>query len=196
MSKLPKLELEPTALMKMRKLRFLKFYHSCGRILLSKGLLSFPEERRYLYWEEYPLRSLPTKFDLRYLVELDMRASHLEQLWEGKQDLVNLKVINLNMSTNLVRIPDLSSATNLEEINLSRCFNLRELPSSLQRLEKLTYLNFDDCKSLCSFPEILETIERLSFLDLSGTALKELPSSIDNLIGLDYLRLNNCKNKS
>ncbi|TYI03298.1 hypothetical protein ES332_A11G328500v1 [Gossypium tomentosum] len=111
------LELDPTALMKMRKLRFLKLYNSCGRILLFKGLLSFPEELRYLYWEGYPLRSLPTKFDLRYLVELDMRESHLEQLWEGKQDLVNLKVINLNMSKNLVRIPDLSSATNLEEFS-------------------------------------------------------------------------------
>ncbi|KAL1145821.1 hypothetical protein V6Z11_A11G325800 [Gossypium hirsutum] len=87
MSKLPKLELDPTALMKMRQLRFLKLYNSCGRILLFKGLLSFPEELRYLYWEGYPLRSLPTKFDLRYLVELDMRESHLEQLWEGKQVL-------------------------------------------------------------------------------------------------------------
>ncbi|TYG96254.1 hypothetical protein ES288_A11G334500v1, partial [Gossypium darwinii] len=168
MSKLPKLELDPTALMKMRKLRFLKLYNSCGRILLFKGLLSFPEELRYLYWEGYPLRSLPTKFDLRYLVELDMRESHLEQLWEGKQ--------------NLVRIPDLSSATNLEEVNLSRCFNLRELPSSLQRLEKLTYLNFYDCKNLCSFPEILETMEIFEGI------------TIDNLIGLKVLRLNNCKN--
>ncbi|PPR93645.1 hypothetical protein GOBAR_AA27027 [Gossypium barbadense] len=189
MSKLPKLELDPTALMKMRKLRFLKLYNSCGRILLFKGLLSFPEELRYLYWEGYPLRSLPTKFDLRYLVELDMRESHLEQLWEGKQDLVNLKVINLNMSKNLVRIPDLSSATNLEEVNLSRCFNLRELPSSLQRLEKLTYLNFYDCKNLCSFPEILETMEMLREIDLTGTALKELPLTILLVLRFDLERL-------
>ncbi|KAG4122875.1 hypothetical protein ERO13_D11G295300v2 [Gossypium hirsutum] len=138
MSQLAKLELEPTAMMKMRKLRFLKFYHSYGRILLFNGLLSLPEELRYLYWEGYPLRSLPTKFDLGYLVELDMRKSHLEQLWEGKQDLVNLKVITLDFSLNLVRIPDLSRAPNLEKINLLWCSNLRDLPSSLQHLEKLT----------------------------------------------------------
>ncbi|KAL1145813.1 hypothetical protein V6Z11_A11G325200 [Gossypium hirsutum] len=48
MSELPKLELDPTAFMKMRKLRFLNFYNSCGRILLFKGLLSFPEKLRYL----------------------------------------------------------------------------------------------------------------------------------------------------
>ncbi|KHG07806.1 putative WRKY transcription factor 19 -like protein [Gossypium arboreum] len=217
MSKLPKLELEPTAMMKMRKLRILKFYHSCGRILLFKGLLSFPEELRYLHWEGYPLRSLPTKFDLRYLVELDMRESHLEQVWEGQQDLVNLKVIILDYSRNLVRIPDLSSATNLEEINLSDCSNLRDLPSSLQHLEKLTLLNFRNCENLrslpsfykatsltnldlrgcsnlCSFPEIMGTMESLRHLDLSGTALKELPSSIENLISLDCLSLNYCEN--
>ncbi|TYG96259.1 hypothetical protein ES288_A11G335000v1 [Gossypium darwinii] len=217
MSELPKLELDPTAFMKMRKLRFLNFYNSCGRILLFKGLLSFPEKLRYLYWEGYPSRSLPTKFDLRYLVELNMRESHLKQLWEGKQDLVNLKVINLSFSRNLVRIPDLSSATNLEIIELMGCSNLRELPSSLQHLEKLTYLNFylcqnlrslpsfykatsltklelSDCSNLCSFPEILDTMERLRNLDLNGTALKKLPSSIDNLIGLQNLILYNCEN--
>ncbi|KAL1075003.1 hypothetical protein V6Z11_D11G328800 [Gossypium hirsutum] len=170
MSKLPNLELEPTALMKMRKLRILKFYHSCGRILHFKGLLSFPNELRYLYWDGYPLRSLPAKFDLRYLVELDMRWSHLEQLWEGKQDLVNLKIIRLDGSQNLVRIPDPSSATNLEKIDLWGC----------SRLE--------------TFPEIMDTMERLRRLDLDQTALKELPSSIDNLIGLEELVLNNCEN--
>ncbi|KAL1074994.1 hypothetical protein V6Z11_D11G328100, partial [Gossypium hirsutum] len=170
MSQLAKLELEPTAMMKMRKLRFLKFYHSYGRILLFNGLLSLPEELRYLYWEGYPLRSLPTKFDLGYLVELDMRKSHLEQLWEGKQDLVNLKVITLDFSLNLVRIPDLSRAPNLEKINLLCC----------SRLE--------------IFPEILDTMKRLYELDLSGTALKELPSSIGNLIGLVHLSLDDCEN--
>ncbi|KAG4177034.1 hypothetical protein ERO13_A11G282513v2 [Gossypium hirsutum] len=146
-----------------------------------------------------------------------MRESHLKQLWEGKQDLVNLKVINLSFSRNLVRIPDLSSATNLEIIELMGCSNLRELPSSLQHLEKLTYLNFylcqnlrslpsfykatsltklelSDCSNLCSFPEILDTMERLRNLDLNGTALKKLPSSIDNLIGLQNLILYNCEN--
>ncbi|TYI58113.1 hypothetical protein E1A91_D11G331100v1 [Gossypium mustelinum] len=217
MSQLAKLELEPTAMMKMRKLRFLKFYHSCGRILLFKGLLSFPEELRYLYWEGYPLRSLPTKFDLRYLVELNMRRSNVKQLWEGKQDLVNLKVITLDLSLNLIRIPDLSSAPNLETINLRWCYNLRDLPSSLQHLEKLTLLNVNSCKNLrslpsfykatsltelnligcsnlCSFPEIVGTMESLRHLVLSGMALKELPSSIGNLIGLENLHMNNCEN--
>ncbi|XP_040966480.1 disease resistance protein RUN1-like, partial [Gossypium hirsutum] len=131
-------------------------------------------------------------------------------------DLVNLKIIRLDGSQNLVRIPDPSSATNLEKIDLWGCSNLRELPSSLQHLEKLSFLNFRSCKNLrslpsfykdtslteldirgCSnlysFPEIMDTMESLRHLYLSGTALKELPSSIENLIGLKQLRLKNYK---
>ncbi|MBA0785912.1 hypothetical protein Gotri_026740, partial [Gossypium trilobum] len=133
------------------------------------------------------------------------------------EDLVSLKVITINYSMNLERIPDLSSAPNLEKINLRWCSNLRELPSSPQHLKKLTLLNVDYCKNLrslpsfykatsptnldlggcsnlCSFPEIMGTMESLRHLVLSGTALKELPSSIGNLIGLEHLNMNNCKN--
>ncbi|PPS10623.1 hypothetical protein GOBAR_AA10009 [Gossypium barbadense] len=213
MSKLAKLELEPIAFMKMQRLRFLKFYHTCGKILLFKGLLSFPNELRYLYWEGYPLRSLPTKFDLRYLVELDMRYSNVKQLWEGKQDLGNLKVIRLHHSKNLVRIPDLSSATNLEKINLRWCFNLIELPSSLQHLEKLTLLNFSFCKNLRSLPSfykatsltklylsgcsnlfsIGEVSPNVTKLCLEGIAIEELPSSIECLTNLRVFYLWGCR---
>ncbi|TYG96264.1 hypothetical protein ES288_A11G335500v1 [Gossypium darwinii] len=225
MSRIPKLELKAEAFLKRRKLKFLKFYlpysfervQVTSKILLPQGLLSLPDELRYLYWERYPMKTLPTRFDPKNLVELDMSYSHVEQLWEGKQDLLNLKIIKLNYSKNLVRIPDLSSATNLEKIELRGCSNLRELHSSLHHLEKLTHLDFNecrnlrslpsfykatslinlflhDCSNLSSFPEILKTMERLIYLDLSGTALKELPSSIDNLIGLVNLSLDNCKN--
>ncbi|PPD93035.1 hypothetical protein GOBAR_DD10067 [Gossypium barbadense] len=111
------------------------------------------------------------------------------------QDLVNLKIIRLDGSQNLVRIPDPSSATNLEKIDLWGCSNLRELPSSLQHLEKLSFLNFRSCKNLrslpsfykdtslteldirgCSnlysFPEIMDTMESLRHLYLSGTQLR------------------------
>ncbi|TYI58114.1 hypothetical protein E1A91_D11G331200v1 [Gossypium mustelinum] len=213
MSKLAKLELEPVAFMKMRKLRILKFYHSCGRTLLLKGLLSLPDDLRYLCWEGYPLKTLPSTFHPRYLVELDMSCSHVEQLWEGKQDLVDLKVINLKNSKNLVRIPDLSSATNLEKINFCGCFNLRELPSSLQHLEKLTLLDFSYCRSirslpsfykatsltklhlsgcsnLFSFPEVSSNVTELW---LGGTAIEEVPSSIECLSNLRLLDLRGCR---
>ncbi|GMI64739.1 hypothetical protein like AT5G17680 [Hibiscus trionum] len=100
----------------MRKLRFLKFYlpysfqssQKKSKILLPGGLLSLPNELRCLCWMGYPSKTLPSRFDPGNLVELDIRDSNVEQLWEGKQDIVNLKKIALDFSENLVRTPDLS----------------------------------------------------------------------------------------
>ncbi|TYG96270.1 hypothetical protein ES288_A11G336100v1 [Gossypium darwinii] len=142
-----------------------------------------------------------------------MRYSNVKQLWEGKQDLGNLKVIRLHHSKNLVRIPDLSSATNLEKINLRWCFNLIELPSSLQHLEKLTLLNFSFCKNLRSLPSfykatsltklylsgcsnlfsIGEVSPNVTKLCLEGIAIEELPSSIECLSNLRVFYLWGCR---
>ncbi|KAL1074995.1 hypothetical protein V6Z11_D11G328200 [Gossypium hirsutum] len=204
MSRISELELKPEAFVKMRKLKFLKFYHSCGtnsKILLPHGLLSLPDELRYLCWEGYPSKTLPTKFHPRNLVELDMSFSHVEKLWEGKQDLVNLKVMTLNHSENLVKIADLSSATNLETMNLVNCTKLLELPSSLQHLEKLTRLNLrmcknlrflpslykatslttlilSDCSILFSFPEVSSNLRELH---LEGTTIEQISGNITEL---------------
>ncbi|MFQ6668852.1 hypothetical protein Gotur_034344, partial [Gossypium turneri] len=213
--RISELELKPEAFVKMRKLKFLKFYHSCGtnsKILLPHGLLSLPDELRYLCWEGYPLKTLPTKFHPRNLVELDMSYGHVEKLWEGKQDLVNLKVMTLNHSRNLVKIADLSSATNLETMNLVNCTKLLELPSSLQHLEKLTHLNLrmcenlrflpslykatslttlilSDCSILCSFPEVSSNLKELH---LEGTAIEQVPSSMESLSQLVLLSMEDC----
>ncbi|KAK8329502.1 hypothetical protein V6Z11_A11G324400 [Gossypium hirsutum] len=114
-------------------------------------------------------------------------------------DLGNLKVISLFYSKNLVRLSDLSSATNLEKIDLMGCSNLRvrlkSLPTSIHKLKSLEYFYAEGCSRLEAFPEILDTMEWLRReLNLSKTTLKELPSPIGNLIGLEKLVLNNCEN--
>ncbi|XVE50369.1 hypothetical protein DITRI_Ditri01bG0157100 [Diplodiscus trichospermus] len=220
MSSIPEMELKPEAFAKMRKLKFLKFYLSyCygsfqkkSKVFLPQGLLSLPDELRYLCWEGYPSKTLPTKFYPRNLVELDLSFSHVEQLWEGKQDLENLKVITLNHSENLIKIPDLSAATNLETMHLVNCANLLQLPSSLQYLEKLTRLNLrlcrklkflpslykvrslttlilSDCSNLLSFPEISSNVRELH---LEGTAIEEVPSSVESLCQLTLLSVEEC----
>ena len=40
---------------------------------------------RSLYWDGYPLKSLPSNFHPENLVELNMCFSQLKQLWEGKK---------------------------------------------------------------------------------------------------------------
>ncbi|KFK41472.1 hypothetical protein AALP_AA2G135300 [Arabis alpina] len=53
-----------------------------------------------------------------FLVELSMPNSKLETLWEGIKVLRNLKWMDLSCSINLKEIPNLSTAINLQELNL------------------------------------------------------------------------------
>lgn len=53
---------------------------------LSQGLESLPDALRYLHWLAYPLKSLPTKFSTKNLVELRMPCSKVVgQIWNKGQ---------------------------------------------------------------------------------------------------------------
>lgn len=49
-------------------------------------------ELRVLHWHGFPLKSLPSNFHPKNLVELDMRSSHIEQLWEGIEVSISFKM--------------------------------------------------------------------------------------------------------
>ncbi|XP_029125539.1 TMV resistance protein N [Cajanus cajan] len=86
------------------------------------------------------LESLPSNFCAEQLVELDLSLSKVKRLWDGVQDLSNLKTILLYDFPGLVEIPDLSMARKLERISLIDCISLRELHPSITSLPKLTEL--------------------------------------------------------
>ena len=75
------IRLSPTTFSNMPELRLLKI--NGNRVFLSDGPLLFPDRLSYLSWPAYPLNSLSTNFTAKKLVELDMRGSQLEQLWDG-----------------------------------------------------------------------------------------------------------------
>ncbi|XP_028965617.2 TMV resistance protein N-like isoform X2 [Malus domestica] len=137
--------------------------------------LSLPSSLRYLFWKGYPLKSLPPKFSPDNLVELHMpyitRSS--VELWNGGQNLVNLKVIDLRYSKRLTALPNLSRSPNIEHIDLSGCESLVKIPPHFKNLDKLTYLDLSDCKSLEYLPEMPGNIE---FLCLRGSGIRELSS--------------------
>ena len=81
--------IESLAMMKnLRLLKILLDHESTSmrddyKVKLSKDF-EFPSyELRYLYWQGYPLESLPSSFFAEDLVELDMCYSSLKQLWEN-----------------------------------------------------------------------------------------------------------------
>ncbi|KAJ4721626.1 Disease resistance protein (TIR-NBS-LRR class) family [Melia azedarach] len=212
MSKIQELSFNFNNLENMPNLRFLKFHgeNKCHISDFEDKAYNFPK-LRYLHWRGYPLKSLPIQAE--NLISLVLRNSKIEQLWDGIQNVVNLKEIHLDYSERLTRLPDLSKAQNLEKLVLNGCSSLVETNSSIQYLNKLVTLSLFSCKSLRSLPRSirsksleylylsgcsnLETFPELSSnnlyqLDLSETAIEEIPSCIGCQSRLVRLNLANC----
>ncbi|XP_060673973.1 disease resistance-like protein DSC1 [Ziziphus jujuba] len=138
------------------------------KLYLPQGLGSYLSDKlAYLRWDLYPLKSLPSNFSPENLVELVLRGSHVQKLWNNHEvkSLPVLRRIDLSCSKFLTQLPDLSQSSNLESINLEGCKSLVQVLSSLQNLEKLTYLNLRGCSKLRDFEEISKRTE--GFLDVA-----------------------------
>ncbi|KAB1222625.1 TMV resistance protein N [Morella rubra] len=138
-------------------------------------------------------------------------------LLSQKSRLGNLKGIDLRWSENLVEIPDLRGAPNLERLNLegckglskvhphigvhkqlkelilSHCNHLESLPDEIN-MESIKLIDLRHCSRLQKFPDIVGNMTSLEHLWLDGTGIKELPSSFQNLSRLFELSLKDCKN--
>ena len=66
----------------MRNLQYLKIgdWSDGGQ---PQSLVYLPLKLRLLDWDDCPLKSLPSTFKAEYLVNLIMKYSKLEKLWEG-----------------------------------------------------------------------------------------------------------------
>ncbi|GMN33115.1 hypothetical protein TIFTF001_003989 [Ficus carica] len=187
------LHLSPDVFRKMSKLRLLKIYNVQGnKVYLRQNLQSLPHTLRYLHWEGYPSKRLPSKFDPQNLVQINMPYNQLEQLSNEVQGFDNLKSIDLRHSIHLIQFPDFSHAPKLEKINLQCSTSFSQVPwHSLQNLDKLTHLNLSHCRKLQTLPMIMT--RSLASLDLSSTAIEYLTSSICSLNNLSELNLNECR---
>ncbi|CAN1759205.1 Disease resistance protein RUN1 [Linum perenne] len=176
------------------------------------ALNSLPEGLRWLEWDGYPAKSLPSKFRPQHLVQLIIRESPIQRCWKGydQPQLVNLMVLDLSYCRNLIAIPNISLSSKLEELLLCTCETLVEVPSHVQYLTKLITLDLTYCKNLKHLPPILDSKllkhVRMSYclkvthcpemnsrvleeLDFKGTSLVELPNAIYNVKQDGVLRL-------
>ncbi|KAF3951327.1 hypothetical protein CMV_023008 [Castanea mollissima] len=180
--------LSAEAFSKMKNLRFLKigYVHPPqdligGPIQLPQGLSYLSNELRIIDWRGYPLKSMPTSFQLNKLVELRMRYSDIKQLWKGIIILNELKLIDISDSQNLIEIPDLSGVRNLKQLILQRCTRLYKIHASLGDLKRLIRLDLNGCKCLESLPHEIN-LEALEFFNLSGCSkLKKFPYIVENM---------------
>ena len=84
------------------------------------------------------------------------------------QPLHNLRRLVLSHSKNLIELPDLGEALNLEWLDLKGCIKLKKINPSIGLLRKLEYLILEDCKSLVSLPNSILCLNSLKYLSLYG----------------------------
>ncbi|KAF3524369.1 hypothetical protein F2Q69_00050490 [Brassica cretica] len=111
---------------------------------------NLPKTLRLLHWDAYPMKTLPSKYYPYRLTELNLRYSNLVRLWDGilNQGLGQLKRLDVTGSKNLIEIPDLSRATELEELIMKGCRRLEKIPESIGLLSSLRKLDLSQCDGL------------------------------------------------
>ncbi|XP_042961166.1 TMV resistance protein N-like [Carya illinoinensis] len=203
------INLGPDAFVSMKGLRV--FINRNARF--SEGPNYLSNELRVLDWSEYPMQSLPPNFNGKKLIVFRMRDSLIMELGQRFKNLRTVELINCKF---LTKIPDLSSASNLVELNVKYCASLVEVHDYVGFLDNLSYLSFEECPnlsifprslklrslhqlkligcaSLRNFPEIESKMEKLRNLYVEGIGIEEFPLSIRNLVGLHLLYITSCK---
>ncbi|CAA7029653.1 unnamed protein product [Microthlaspi erraticum] len=182
------------AFKRMPNLRFLKVYK---RRYDDNDRMHIPEEMEFLsrlkllQWEAYPNKCLPPRFQPEYLVKLDMKNSQLKYLWQGTQQLKNLKEIDLSWSCQLKELPDLTNATNLERLDLVFC---KRLHGRMRTIEKhSSYANAHQGPTYIKDSDCIKDLHSLKNLYASGckrlALLPELPGSLSGLYANDCASL-------
>ncbi|CAK8566895.1 unnamed protein product [Lathyrus sativus] len=143
-----------------------------SRLHLLEGLEWLSDKLKHLHWDAFPLESLPSTFCAEWLVNLTLLSSKLKKLWDGIQRLDNLMILNLDYSKDLIEIPDLSRAPNLQVVSLSYCESLCQLHPSIFSAPKLIELQLDGCKKIESLKNNIHS-KSLQILNLSKSSLVE-----------------------
>ncbi|CDY61187.1 BnaAnng17440D [Brassica napus] len=86
------IKISKSAFQGMKNLQLLRV--NSRNVRIPEGLSCLPDKLRLLEWPKCPLTFLPSKFSGKFLVELIMRESKLEKLWDG----IKLKKISRNVS--------------------------------------------------------------------------------------------------
>ncbi|PON65093.1 NB-ARC domain containing protein [Trema orientale] len=110
---------------------------------------------------------------LRCLQSLNLSNTRLKAL-PSLSNLSNLRQLLLIDCPVLEKLPEMEGLTSLEILDMSRAFELKEIPDHLSKSLKLRQLLLPDCKKLEKLPSLNE-LTKLEDLNLSGCkVLKEV----------------------
>uniref|UniRef100_A0A3N7FGF9 Uncharacterized protein n=1 Tax=Populus trichocarpa TaxID=3694 RepID=A0A3N7FGF9_POPTR len=161
-SKIKEIKLSSKAFARMYNLRLLKIYNSevgknC-KVYLPHGLKSLSDELRYLHWDGYPLKSLPSNFHPENLVELNLSHSKVRELWKGDQmypeTTEHVMYLNFN-ETAIKELPQsIGHRSRLVALNLREFKQLGNLPNSICLLKSIVIVDVSGCSNVTKFPNI------------------------------------------
>ncbi|KAJ0886196.1 putative P-loop containing nucleoside triphosphate hydrolase, leucine-rich repeat domain superfamily [Helianthus annuus] len=193
----------------MKKLRFLSLSPRYGKWNVDGNSEYLPDALQSLDWRGYPFRSLPKMFRANKLVNLEMVASNIFELWEEGERKVLKKIRFIDLTCSKLRTFDLSMTPHLETLNLQGCYGLFELQMPVE-CPKLKFLNLCGSKVMkfnislapsletlvlhgCKeFEELCSPVEcpNLKTLDLFMTKLRNL--TLGMTPNLEDLNLREC----
>ncbi|KAK6791883.1 hypothetical protein RDI58_010964 [Solanum bulbocastanum] len=140
------------------------------------------------------LKSLPNNIRLDNLETLILSGClKLANFPEITSDVNCLSEVYLE-ATDVKELPSsIERLTGIRLMNLSYCRNLRNLPKTIGRLKSLRILILSGCSKLEKLPEELGHIAILEELYCNETAIQSPPSSIRLLKNLKILSFHGCK---
>ncbi|XP_020234632.1 TMV resistance protein N isoform X1 [Cajanus cajan] len=201
--------LRTKAFKKLKKLRLLQL----ASVQLVGDFDYLSRDLRWLCWQEFPLRCIPTNFYQGSLVSIELLNSNVKFVWKETQLMDKLKILNLSHSHYLRQTPDFSNFPNLEKlvlidcpmlsevshtigclnkvliINLRDCIGLRNLPRSIYKLKSLKTLVLSGCLKIDKLEEDFEQMESLTTFLADKTAITKVPFSIIRSKNIGYISL-------
>ncbi|KAJ0751789.1 putative TIR domain, P-loop containing nucleoside triphosphate hydrolase [Helianthus annuus] len=193
--KLHTTQLSPDIIMrgltKMTKLKLLYVNNGCQSDVYaspsSYNYANLPNALQCVCWRGYPLSCLPNTFQAEKLVNLDMRESSICQLWEEgeRKELYKLRFLDLKYSK--LRAFDLGMTLRLEMLDLRGCNDF--LPDDIWRLQCLEELHLTDCRLLRDIPNSICRMKSLKYLHLPYIGIKKLPEDLGHLECLKELNI-------
>ncbi|KAJ9552226.1 hypothetical protein OSB04_016271 [Centaurea solstitialis] len=133
----------------------------------------------------YNLEELRIHFNCLKLESIDIMGAKLRSF-----DLAltpNLKMLRLTKCSHLVVLQapeDLGLLECLEDLILSECTGLRDIPNNICKMKRLERFHLRNCVAVEKLPGELGLLECLKELNIEGTNIRHLPQSVFEMKGL------------
>ncbi|XP_047051384.1 putative disease resistance protein RGA3 [Lolium rigidum] len=167
---------------------------STSRNIVLPSSLHHSKLLRYLDATALPIKSIPKSFHtLQHMQTLILSQCSIESLPDNICSLQKLCHLDLSSNISLNELPvSLGKLSKLSFLNLLGCSILQELPESICEMTSLRHLDMSECIALRKLPDKFGSLPKLIFLNLSGCSkLTKLPDSV-RLRSLEHLDLSNC----